>query len=96
MIKNQKVNRRIADNAVSRGIPVISVEASMEGCINMKYDYGDCFEEIVRHIIIDHKLTKVNFIAGFEGTEEGVAEVVVMIVCIENIHFVYFVNPISI
>lgn len=67
MIKNQKVTRKIADNAISRGIPVISVEAPMESCINVKHDYGDCFEEIVRHIIIDHKLTKVNFIAGFEG-----------------------------
>ncbi|MBP1549785.1 MAG: substrate-binding domain-containing protein, partial [Oscillospiraceae bacterium] len=67
MLKNQKICRKIADNAISRGIPVISVEAPMEGCINMKYDYGDCFEKIVRHIIVDHKLTKVNFIAGFEG-----------------------------
>ncbi len=67
MIKNRKITRKIADNAISRGIPVISVEAAMEGCINIKHDYGDCFEKIVRHIIVDHKLTKVNFIAGFEG-----------------------------
>ncbi len=69
MIKDKKLTQKIADNAISRGIPVVSVEAPMDGCINMKYDYGTCFEEIVRHIIIDHKLTKVNFIAGFEGNE---------------------------
>lgn len=67
MIKDAKLTRKIADNAISKGIPVVSVESDMDGCINLKYDYGTCFEQIVRHIIIDHKLTKVNFIAGFEG-----------------------------
>ena len=69
MIKNQDVVNGIVGKALAKGVPVVSVETPVGGCINLKYDYGTCFEEIVRHIIVDHKLTKVNFIAGFEGND---------------------------
>lgn len=69
MLKDKALSRRIADKAIAKGKPVVSVDAPMDGCINICYDYGDCFEKIVRHIIVDHKLTKVNFIAGFEGND---------------------------
>lgn len=67
LIKDKELIKRTADKAIDRGIPVVAVEYPLDGCINAKYDYSDCFEKIVRHVIIDHGLTKVNFIAGIEG-----------------------------
>ena len=67
LLKDDEVVQKIANEAKKRGIPAISVERAVEGCINAHYDYSDCFEKIVRHIIVDHKLTKVNFIAGIKG-----------------------------
>lgn len=68
-IKDNALPRVIAERAKKKNKPVIAVEKYIEGCINVKYDYGDCFEKIVRHIIVDHNLTKVNFIAGIEGND---------------------------
>ena len=67
LIKDKDIADVIAKKANERNIPIIAVERPVEGCINAHYDYGDCFEKIVRHIIVDHQLTKVNFIAGIEG-----------------------------
>ena len=67
LIKDNELVDRIARNALKHHIPVIAVERPIEGCVNLRFDYGDCFEKIVRHIIVDHKLTKVNFIAGMKN-----------------------------
>lgn len=67
LIKDKELIQKAADTARGRGIPVVAVEYPIDGCINAKYDYGDCFEKIVRHVIVEHGLTKVNFIAGIEG-----------------------------
>ncbi|MCH5192907.1 MAG: GGDEF domain-containing protein [Oscillospiraceae bacterium] len=69
IIKDNALSDALAEKARKHNKPVIAVERFVEGCINVKYDYKDCFEKIVRHIIVDHKLTKVNFIAGFEGND---------------------------
>lgn len=67
LIKDKELVKKAADKAIGRGIPVVAVEYPLDGCINARYDYSDCFEKIVRHVVIDHGLTKVNFIAGIEG-----------------------------
>ncbi len=67
MIKAKELIQKAANEAIGRGIPVVAVEYPLDGCMNAKYDYSDGFEKIVRHVIIDHGLTKVNFIAGIEG-----------------------------
>ncbi|MCH5348687.1 MAG: GGDEF domain-containing protein [Oscillospiraceae bacterium] len=69
ILKDNKIADIIAEKSRKNNKPVIAVERYVEGCINVKYDYKDCFEKIVRHIIVDHKLTKVNFIAGIEGND---------------------------
>lgn len=67
LIKDKTLIQNAADKAAERGIPAVAVEYPLEGCIYANYDYGDYFEKLVRHIIVDHGLTKVNFIAGIEG-----------------------------
>ena len=34
------------------GVPVITVDKSFDGCINLVMDYGNCFREIVEHMIL--------------------------------------------
>lgn len=67
LIKDKVLIGKAAYCAQNAGKPVVTVEYPLDGCVNAKYDYGDCFEKIVRHVIVDHGLTKVNFIAGIEG-----------------------------
>ncbi len=67
LLKSKDVANDIAKEALKHNVPIIAVERPVDGCIYAHYDYGDCFEKIVRHIIVDHQLTKVNFIAGIEG-----------------------------
>lgn len=55
---------QVAEQARSHGKPVISVDSFLEGCINVRFDYKNCFEKIVRHIVEDHKLTRIHFMAG--------------------------------
>lgn len=67
LIKDKELIKTAAARARERNIPVVTVEYPIDGCINARYDYGDSFERLVRHVIIDHGLTRVNFIAGIEG-----------------------------
>ncbi|MBQ7186867.1 MAG: GGDEF domain-containing protein [Ruminococcus sp.] len=66
-IKYDKVTYDIIERAHSRGIPVISMDRRIEGCVSVVFNYGDSFEEIVRHIITVHGCRRFNFMAGFKG-----------------------------
>ncbi|MGN0435275.1 MAG: hypothetical protein ACI4D8_01450, partial [Wujia sp.] len=61
-IKNDIVCKQVIDFAGENNIPVVTVDRPIGDCINIEFNYGDAFEKIVRHIIEDHKCTKVNFI----------------------------------
>lgn len=62
--KKVDVGREIADRAIAAGVPVISVDRQMEGCVSIDYNYGETFEKIVRHIVEDHGCRRVNYIGG--------------------------------
>lgn len=62
--KKIDIGREIADRAIAAGVPVISVDRQMKGCINIDFRYSDAFEKIVRHIVVDHGCRKVNYIGG--------------------------------
>ena len=56
--------QKIADKVTNAGVTCFSILSSLEGCINIEYDFEVAFEEIVRHVVEDHKFTKINFLAG--------------------------------
>lgn len=62
--KKLRVDREIADRAIAAGVPVISVNRRLEGCINVDFTYRETFEKIVRHIVEDHGCRTVNYIGG--------------------------------
>lgn len=62
--KKIDIGRIIADKAIAAGVPVISVDRQMEGCVNIDFSYADAFEKIVRHMVVDHGYRKINYIGG--------------------------------
>ena len=65
-IKSDKVTNDIIERAHRKGLPVISVNRKIEGCVSVVFNYADSFEEVVRHVITVHKCRRINFIAGFK------------------------------
>lgn len=53
--------------AQAAGVPVITVDKSFEGCINLVMDYGNCFQKIVEHMIQFHGYRRVYFMSGLPG-----------------------------
>lgn len=62
--KKVRIDKEIADRAIRAGVPVISVNRQLEGCINIDFTYVETFEKIVRHMVEDHGYRKVNYIGG--------------------------------
>ncbi|MBO5111905.1 MAG: hypothetical protein J6C12_00940, partial [Lachnospiraceae bacterium] len=62
--KKVRVDREVADRAIAAGIPVISINRRLDGCVNLDFTYKGTFEQIVRHIVEDHGCRKVNYIGG--------------------------------
>lgn len=50
--------------AQAAGVPVITVDKSFEGCIHLAMDYGNCFREIVEHMILFHGYRRVYYMSG--------------------------------
>lgn len=44
------------------GVPVIAVDKPLEGCMNVKFDCGDSFREVVRHMVEEHGYRKVFYV----------------------------------
>lgn len=68
-IKDKKVLNRIVSDAKEKNVPVVTIDGRIDGCFNVLYDYSNAFEKIVRHIVEDHKCTRVNFLAGIKGND---------------------------
>ena len=67
VIRNAAVSGYLINKAKQQGIPVIVIGERHEGCINIKFDHEKGIAEVVRHLIQDHKLTKLHFMAGIKG-----------------------------
>ena len=50
-------------------VPVIAVDKPMEGSVNLAFDYGDTFREIVKHMVEFHGYRTINFMGGIPGND---------------------------
>lgn len=57
----------IIDRAKQHNVPVLIYGEAYEGCINIRFDQETGFAEMVRHMIEEHHLTKLHFMAGMKG-----------------------------
>lgn len=69
MIKDESVQKELANHAIAANVPVISIKQSIPGCCNIRYDSEAALDKIIRHLIEVHNCTKINFIAGLCGNE---------------------------
>ena len=67
VLRNQAVTDALIKKAKKHGTPVIVIGESHEGCINLKFDYANGFEQVTDHMIREHHLTKLHFMAGDKG-----------------------------
>ncbi len=68
-IKSRTVSESIISAASQKNVPVIVVDGKHEGTINISYDYAAGFEQIVRHVIEDHRVKKPHYMAGFKDNK---------------------------
>lgn len=65
--QSDEILEKTVNRAKNAGIPVVSIDKELSGCTNILFDYGRCFEKIVRHMVEYHKFRDIFFIAGIEG-----------------------------
>lgn len=66
-IRNDAMIKKLVDLANDKGIPVFSLDRKVEGCYSLIFDNGECFEQIVRHVVEEHGCKYVNMISGDKG-----------------------------
>lgn len=66
-IRNEMVIQKIIQNAKSCNVPVIIIGEPREGCINIQFNQEESFYALIRHIIVDHQMTDVHFMAGLRN-----------------------------
>lgn len=72
----EDVMTKIRMDAAEYGKPVISVGVEHDDCISIKFNYAKGFEQVVRHVIEQHGIRDIGFIAGRKGegnSEERIA-----------------------
>ncbi len=68
-IKDSEVINKIVSKGRELDIPVISVDYELEGCYNLKFDYADSFEMMVRHVVEVHNCKDIYLMAGTKGNK---------------------------
>jgi diguanylate cyclase (GGDEF)-like protein len=63
-LKSRENTQHIIDRARGCNVPVVVVDGDYDNVAQVKYDYCSGFEEVVRHIIEYHGVTKPHFMAG--------------------------------
>lgn len=72
----ENVMTKIRRDAAEYGKPVVSVGVEHDDCISIKFGYAKGFEQVVRHVIEQHGVRDIGFIAGRkdeENSEERIA-----------------------
>ncbi len=74
-IKNRDLIDSIAAIARRKQIPCFCMDREARGCYPIRHDYESGFEEMVRHVVVDHGARCVNMLAGHKGNEISEARV---------------------
>ncbi len=69
VLRNQAVTDALINKAIQHDTPVIVIGEPHEGCINIKFDHENAFVQVARHMVEEHHLTKLHFMAGFKGNQ---------------------------
>lgn len=64
---NDAVVNEIAKTALDHKVPVVILNGFAEGCVSVCNDCREAFQELVRHVIRDHGVRDLFFMAGRKG-----------------------------
>lgn len=67
VIRNKSLSNYLVECAKAHGVKTIVIGEAYKGCVNIKFDHENGFLGIVRHIVCDHKRTKLHMMAGIKG-----------------------------
>lgn len=70
-IRDALIVQKLTNQAKGKHIPVIHIGDGKEDCYNIRFDFKTGFERVVRHIVEDHKIHDLHFIAGIKGNKES-------------------------
>lgn len=65
-INDKRVVEKIIRRAKEVGMPVIIVGKEYEGCGDIHFDYVQGFENVVRHVMVEHGIMDLHLIAGMK------------------------------
>ncbi|MBP3594145.1 MAG: GGDEF domain-containing protein [Lachnospiraceae bacterium] len=68
-IQNELVIQTIVQNAKNFDVPVIIIGGQRDDCISIRFDQEQGFEAMVRHMVEDHHMTDLHFMAGMRNNE---------------------------
>ena len=68
-IKSRATVMQIINNAKKADVPTIVIDGEYDGVSIVNFDYKKGFEQVVRHIIEDHKVSRPHFMAGKRHSE---------------------------
>ena len=51
----------MVQRANEAGVPVVAIDKLLDGCMNLCFDHGDSFKEVVKHMIEEHGYRKIFF-----------------------------------
>lgn len=68
---NSDFPQDVLDEMIAHNIPVISVEVDKEGCHVISFDDRVAMEAIIRHVIEEHHVTRLNFLGGIKGEQNS-------------------------
>lgn len=66
-IKDEGLLDTIVASARDAGVPVVTVDHPIEGCYNVSFDYRGAMELLVRHVVEEHDLRRIEYIGGIPG-----------------------------
>ncbi|MBO5354221.1 MAG: GGDEF domain-containing protein, partial [Lachnospiraceae bacterium] len=64
---NSAASDYLIQQGKEHGVPVIVIGESHEGCVNIRFDHEHGFSEIVCHMLEEHHMTRLHFMAGLKG-----------------------------
>ena len=68
---NESIVGEIAKRAMENRVPVVILNGQVPGCVSINNDCKEAFQELIRHVIVDHKVTDLFFMAGRKGDKNS-------------------------
>lgn len=63
---NDPILEQVIESCHAHGLPVISIDKEIPGCISFSFSYADIFEQLCAHVVDDHHAQNLMMMAGIK------------------------------